>query len=69
MKIHEYDGVKLVEEECITFKKGILFLGFSGPGMNGLVVTDILNQLLEMKEIGRIRCALLPPLSSLKRGL
>ena len=48
LKIHEYNNVRLVEEDCITFNNGILFLGFSGPGMVGLITTDMLNRLLDM---------------------
>ncbi len=70
---HKYNSVRVVEEECIRFGinevPGTLFVGFAGPGMIGPIAVDLLYRFLSMREIGRIRCAEMPPFVLFEDGL
>ncbi len=63
------EPIRYYHDPNIRFRDGTAFIGFPGPGMVGTMAVDILSQLLDLKEIGRIRIPGLQPLIYFEEGV
>ncbi len=61
--------VRYCQDPDAKFKEGTAFIGFPGPGMVGPMAIDLLAQLLDLKEIGRVRIPGVEPMIYFEEGV